>query len=34
MFNDVIEQIRRDFKYVINRKSKNEHRRQKSIFII
>ena len=25
MFDDVIEQIRRDFKYVMNRKSRNEH---------
>ena len=34
MFDNVIEQIRRDFKYVMSRKSRNEHRRKKSIFVI
>ena len=34
MFDDVIEQIRRDFKYVMSRKSRNKHRRKKSIFVI
>ena len=34
MFNNVIEQIRRDFKYVMNRRSRNKHRRKKSIFVI